>query len=363
MQPLSKENRIATVIAISSAFFLVEIVIGFRNHSLALVADAFHVASDLIGFVVALIATQKRNSSNVAPQGFTFGWQRAELLGGFFNGVFLLALGVSILLQTIERFLSPVKVTQPKWVLITGAIGLGLNALSAAILGGHGHDHGDQKKADDAPPPNAAHHHGHAHTVIPARHKEHADLGILGVLIHLIGDAINNVAVMVSAGILMATGFVYADPLASAFVGVMIVGTSLPLVLRTGRILLDSAPMPVEGVGQDILKATGVEGLHEMHVWSLTQSKALATVHVATSNDSVTDFMASAKRINECLHHWGIHNTTIQPELVQPSASLTTEGVLEADRSTATARGLTTSTCQLRCPDVTCRNEVCCDTD
>jgi Co/Zn/Cd efflux system component len=82
----SKERRIATVIVISSAFFLVELIIGFRNHSLALVADAFHVASDLIGFVVALVAIYKRKSTSAAPNGFSFGWQRAELLGGFFNG-------------------------------------------------------------------------------------------------------------------------------------------------------------------------------------------------------------------------------------------------------------------------------------
>lgn len=204
------------------------------------------------------------------------------------------------MLQTIERFLSPVKIIQPKLVLITGGIGLGLNALSAVVVGGklpdttssaavlisllptgHGHSHGSPHRKDDTAELtlNPAQHIGHAHLALSASPKEHADLGILGVLIHLIGDAINNVAVMVSAGIFMATGFVYADPIASAFVGLMILGTSLPLVLRAGRILLDSAPMEInlEDVGKDIRSVSGIEGVHEMHIWSLSKPFARAS--------------------------------------------------------------------------------------
>jgi zinc transporter 1 len=132
----SKEHRIQAVIAISASFFILELVIGFRERSLALVADAFHVASDLLGFTVALMAIRKQRADASVPSRLTFGWQRAEVVGAFFNGVFLLALGVSILLQTIERFLSPVKIKDAKLVLIVGGVGLGLNALSALVLGG-----------------------------------------------------------------------------------------------------------------------------------------------------------------------------------------------------------------------------------
>jgi Co/Zn/Cd efflux system component len=83
---LSKEHRVVVAMAMSTLFFLIELIVGFRNHSLVLVADAFHVASDLIGFAVALYAIRKRKSVKEAPKGFTFGWQRAELLGAFFNG-------------------------------------------------------------------------------------------------------------------------------------------------------------------------------------------------------------------------------------------------------------------------------------
>lgn len=117
---LSKTQRLVLIIILSSLFFALEVTIGFRQHSLALVADAFHVASDLISFGVALYAVRKVNETerglgDVKGKGFSFGFQRAELvsriirscgenteslqLGAFFNGVFLSALGVSIMLQ------------------------------------------------------------------------------------------------------------------------------------------------------------------------------------------------------------------------------------------------------------------------
>jgi solute carrier family 30 (zinc transporter), member 1 len=104
-----------------------------------------------------------------------------------------------------------------------------------------------------------------------------ADLGIFGVIIHLLGDAINNVAVMISAGVFMATSFIYADPIASAFVGLMILATSAPLVLKSGRILLEGAPIQVDfdGVRQDIARVDGIEGVHELHVWNLSKLSLL----------------------------------------------------------------------------------------
>lgn len=135
---------------------------------------------------------------------------------------------------------------------------------------------------------DASSHKGHAHTLaLSKQDKAHADMGILGVFLHLVGDAINNVAVMVAAGVVLATGFIYADPIASAFVGLMIVATSFPLVLRSARLLLESAPGEVdfEGVGKDIMNITGIEGVHEMHIWNLSacfkSAPELSRVHTS----------------------------------------------------------------------------------
>ncbi|TEA19480.1 Zinc/cadmium resistance protein [Colletotrichum sidae] len=102
---ITKRQRLVATIAISGAFFIAELTIGFRTRSLALIADAFHYMNDLIGFSVALLAVIL-SERKMAPENLTFGWKRAQVLGSFFNGVFLLALGVSILLQAIERFIN-----------------------------------------------------------------------------------------------------------------------------------------------------------------------------------------------------------------------------------------------------------------
>jgi len=132
---LSQAHRLYIVIAISFSFFAAEISIGFYTHSLALIADAFHYLNDLVGFVIALIAVLVSQRGD-APKEFSFGWQRARLLGAFFNGVFLAALGLSVFLQSVERFVSIQRVERPMLVLIVGAVGLGLNLISAVFLHG-----------------------------------------------------------------------------------------------------------------------------------------------------------------------------------------------------------------------------------
>jgi len=144
MAGLTKARKLMLIIGISFTFFLAEIAVGFYTRSLALVADAFHYLNDLVGFIVALVALKAAERDD-APPSLSFGWQRATLLGAFFNGVFLLALGVSIFLQAIERFVSLQPVENPLLVMIIGCVGFVLNVISAAIL--HGHDHDAQEAA------------------------------------------------------------------------------------------------------------------------------------------------------------------------------------------------------------------------
>ncbi|KAI4842703.1 hypothetical protein E4T44_07159 [Aureobasidium sp. EXF-8845] len=101
----STSTRLIVAIVLSFTFFVAELVVGFRTKSLALIADAFHYLYDLIAFCVALIAA-KLSDRKDAPASLTFGWERAKILGAFFNGSFLIALGLSILLQAIGRFIN-----------------------------------------------------------------------------------------------------------------------------------------------------------------------------------------------------------------------------------------------------------------
>lgn len=289
---LSSKQKLIATIGISLAFFVAEIAVAFYTGSLALLADAFHYMNDLIGFVVALAAILITEHAK-SPQDFSFGWARAQLLGAFFNGVFLLALGVSIFLQSIERFISIQRVENPKLVLIMGCVGLTLNIISATILhehhghdhgGGHGHSH--DSHAHDHNDGEATHDHeetsGHGHSpdnvniesamptsdssnppsaITPiSAHTEHRhtitklqapgrDLGMMGVLTHVIGDALNNVGVIIAALVIWLTSYdarFYADPGVSMGIAIMILLSSLPLVKNSGKILMQSAPKGVD---------------------------------------------------------------------------------------------------------------------
>ncbi|KEY81233.1 cation diffusion facilitatormetal ion transporter [Aspergillus fumigatus] len=338
---LEREHRLILVISISASFFLAEIAVGFYTRSLALVADAFHYLNDLVGFIVALVAL-KISQCSKHPKELSFGWQRAQLLGAFFNGVFLLSLGISIFLQSIDRFVSLERIENPKLVLIVGCVGLALNLISGLFL--HEHDHGESNTVDS--PDNGVElstalsslerrnslstrvlrpHVEHRHNVKSQAKKGH-DLGMMGVLIHVLGDAANNLGVIIAALVVWKAkyeGRYYADPAVSMAIAIVILLSSLPLVRKSGTILLQSVPLGVdpEDVKHDLEAIPGVESVHELHIWRLNQEKALASVHLAVSDELIADFMETAKIINECFHAYGIHSTTLQPEHVRPIPS------------------------------------------
>ncbi|KAH8764323.1 cation efflux family protein [Diaporthe sp. PMI_573] len=406
---LSPKTRLIITISISFAFFVAEITVAFKTRSLALLADAFHYMNDLIGFIVALIAVIISERSR-SPAELSFGWQRARLLGAFFNGVFLLALGISIFLQSIERFISIERIEDPRLVMIVGCIGLGLNIISAAFVhehhghdhshGGHGHDHGETHSHDH----EHSHEHGHDHgeaavvNLEPVRnssssktnrvrtHAEHRhnvaqmkkpgrDLGMLGVLIHVIGDAINNIGVIIAAVVIWQTrseARFYADPAASMFIAIMIFLSSIPLTKNSGAILLESAPRGVEidDVKHDLEQIPGIESVHELHIWRLDQQKAIASAHVVVSDQSMSNFIEKARTVNECLHAYGIHSSTLQPETAEDVAQAPQETAVATTASTSGSvsegvgsalrrRRLDPAACQIICSNL-CHNLMCC---
>lgn len=371
---VSRKNRLRAVIAISVTFFLAEISTGFYTKSLALVADAFHYLTDLIGFIVALVAVHMQERKN-APVALSFGWARASLLGAFFNGVFLLALGLSIFLQSIERFVDIKEVENPKIVLIVGCVGLALNLISGIFL--HEHDHGDGH--------GHSHSHGHAHEhssehahshdeetahdheLSSTEHSEHEhhklldskphrDLGMLGALIHVLGDAFNNIGVIISALVIWLTDSpkrFYIDPAISLYIALMILGTAIPLTRRSGTILLEAAPEGVilENVKKDLESIPGVLAVHELHVWRLNQTKSLASAHVVVRDTDVKEFMGRAKVISECLHAYGIHSATLQPELAD-GEDVRREGEMEEQIGSGKCK----LTCGTLCEPLKCCN-------
>ncbi|KAK8181695.1 zinc/cadmium resistance protein-like protein [Phyllosticta capitalensis] len=451
---LSKTNRILILLAIDTAFFLLELIVGYAVHSLALVADAFHMLNDVLSLCVGLWAVRVANSK-MRSRVYTYGFQRAETLGALVNGVFLVALCLSIFLEAIQRFVEPQEVSNPKLILIVGSFGLASNIVGLFLFHDHGHSHGghshgghshahshdelgaaeeghghshdpiadesgnvadvlpqnkignwpqsknvkrnsgeiedgssstsqyrrhsrsrsrvddfpihpasfrneiinaarrDESDSDDAvdengnPSENSPllgnkrhSHNGHAHGKSQdshANHKHaqpkdsgsgghghsHEDLNMKGVFLHVMGDALGNVGVIASALIIWLTPFswrFYSDPAISLIITVIILCSAIPLCRAASRILLQAAPssINVEDIQDDIVNLPGIISCHHLHVWQLSDTKLVASLHVQVEFDfkgqGSARYMELARAIRKCLHEYGIHSSTIQPE-------------------------------------------------
>ncbi|KAL7423782.1 Zinc resistance conferring protein [Cryptotrichosporon argae] len=154
---VSRQARIIALLVIDTAFFFLEVIVGYAVGSLALVADSFHMLNDVLSLIIALytikLATAPSSSAN------SYGWQRAEILGALINGVFLVALSVTIALEAIGRFITPSDITNPKLIVVVGSLGLASNIVGLFLFhehghGGHSHSHGPialPEPADDEP--------------------------------------------------------------------------------------------------------------------------------------------------------------------------------------------------------------------
>lgn len=206
----------------------------------------------------------------------------------------------------------------------------------------------------------------------PSNKKAARDIGLLGVLIHIAGDALNNVGVIVSGLIIWFArtgGRFYADPAISMGISFMILGTSVPLIVNSGRILLESAPvgLDVEEVKRDIALLPGIASVHELHIWRLDQRKAIASIHVVTDYDSLAEFHETAQQIGECLHAYGVHSWTVQPEMASGA-----ELALRVSGSSTLVRSQTDGSagavgsggelkCRIKCETGGCEAPKCCD--
>ncbi|KAI4099551.1 MAG: hypothetical protein L6R37_005904 [Teloschistes peruensis] len=342
---ISRTKRLLVIIAISFVFFVAEISVGFSTHSLALVADAFHYLSDLIGFIVALVALRMSERED-SPSYLSFGWQRTQLLGAFFNGVFLIALALSISLQAMERFIRMQEMEKPLWVLVMGCVGLTLNIISALFLHEHSHDHGshgghDAEKADrikhgndssssSIEIPNTAHPHHHNNHPQPVMSSGY-DLGMLGVLLHVISDAINNIGIIAVALIIAYTHSptrFYADPAISLAISAMILLSAYPLITSAGSILLQAAPLGLDlnALRDHLEQIDGVEAVHELHAWRLSQSKSVATAHLLTREGTTMEgWEKVAGEVGERFCAYGIHSVTLQPEIINNADKMSLE--------------------------------------
>lgn len=353
-----KELRIITLLLIDTCFFLLELIIGYMSHSLALIADSFHMLNDIFSLLVALWAVNV--AKNRSPDAkYTYGWKRAEILGALINAVFLIALCVSILIEALQRLLEPQEIKNPKLVLIVGTAGLISNIVGLFLFhdhghGGHSHSHGGETEHD-------LESHSHTHVsasessmdindsnisdIMPGRVLERIDehtslvgkdkkknkkkstksLNMHGVFLHVLGDALGNVGVISAALFIWKTDYswrFYSDPIVSLVITVIIFSSALPLSRRASRILLQATPSTISAdeIQREILAVPGVIAVHDFHIWNLTESIFIASIHVKIEC-TPDQYINSAKLIRNIFHEYGIHSATVQPEFTSDNVS------------------------------------------
>jgi len=273
-------TRIRLALALTAVFMLVEVVGGILSGSLALLADAGHMLTDTMALALAAIAFQF--SARPADSLRSYGYQRFQILAAFVNALSLLLIVGWILVEAVQRILTPVEV-QGDTMLLVASAGLVVNLVSFAIL--HG---GDQE-----------------------------NLNIRGAAIHVAGDLLGSVAAIIAALVIVQTGWFPIDPILSVVVAGLIFRSAWILLGRCTHILLEGAP---EWLDLDEMQARivsdvpAVASIHHVHVWGLTPQHPMLTMHVSL-NELPRDTTPVVRQIKVLLReHYGIGHSTIEVE-------------------------------------------------
>ena len=258
--------------------------------SLALLADAAHMASDAaalaLSFFVARIAIRPRNFEQ------TFGYRRAEVIGALANGASLFVVAAWIMVEAFERFGDSSMPIQGKGMAITAAVGLCVNLVVAYILSG----------ASD-------------------------NMNVRGALLHVLGDMLGSVAALIAAGVIVLTGWQAADPIASSVIAVVILFSAIRLVKECVHMLMQGTPQNLDcsAVENTIRQTEGVTEVHDLHVWSLTAGAPILSAHIVLDADRHgTELTRVVGQRLKAIH--GIEHVTIQPEASAPIIQLRIPG-------------------------------------
>jgi cobalt-zinc-cadmium efflux system protein len=275
-------TRLRITLCITLGVLLTEIAGGLLSGSLALLADAGHMATDAFGLGMALLAIHFANRP--ATRRRTFGFARAEILAALGNCVLLLGVGGYVLYEAVHRFLTPTT-TDGALTLLFGAISLVANVGSLSLL----------------------------------LRGQRESINVRGAFLEVLADALGSLAVLVSAAIVLGTGWQLADPIASLAIGLMIVPRTLKLAREALDVLLESAPRDVDvaEVRDHILGVPGVEDVHDLHIWTITSGMPVLSAHVVVSHRAL-DSAGQERVLHElqcCLgDHFDVEHCTFQLE-------------------------------------------------
>ena len=279
----ANRRRLAIAIAIVASVLVVQVTGSWISGSLALLADAGHMLSDLTGLIIALIATVV--AARPATDRQTFGYRRAEVFGALVNGIILIVVAVGVTVGAVGRLLGGEPDVHGVPMLVVAAIGLVANAAALLVLR-----------------PAAGH-----------------SINMRGAYLEVFGDLIGSALVIVAAVVILLTGFVQTDAIASLLIAALIVPRALLLLRDVLRVLSESAPADtdVEEIRDHIRYTAGVVAVHDVHVWAITSGAPVFTAHVvvepAVFREGRTGLLLD--ELSGCLaQHFDVEHSTFQIE-------------------------------------------------
>lgn len=270
--------RLKIALALTFVYMIAEAIGGWLTNSLALLADAGHMLTDVAALSLTLFAI--RFAARPATSRKTYGYYRLEILAAFVNGIALVLLSIWIIYEALARWQSPPEIKGFELTLVAVG-GLVVNIIAAYLL------HADHKH----------------------------DLNMRGAFLHVIGDLLGSVAAIIAGILILSFGWVWADAVCSVLISLIIIFGAWRLILESVNVLLEGTPSHINlaAVEETILQTTGVGGVHDLHVWTISSGIEALSVHISHDDSVLHSDLLVAVRAK--LHEsFGIDHLTIQME-------------------------------------------------
>ena len=277
---MTNQRRLLIALAITGLMTVVELVGGLMSNSLALQGDAGHMFTDTLALGLSVVALSL--ARRPASQTRTYGFHRAEVLAALGNGTILVLICGFIFYEAYQRFVEPPEV-RGTLMLAVAAVGLLANLVGILIL----------------------------------RSASRDNLNVRGAFLHMWGDTISSVGVIVAGVIILATGWTMADPIISIFIGLLILRGAVKLVLESSDILLEAVPrhLDVAHISNALKEIEGVRDVHDVHLWTITSGIYALSCHLLIEDRMVSSSSRIVEEVNQALSQkFGIGHSTLQLE-------------------------------------------------
>ncbi|XP_023135767.2 zinc transporter 2 [Amphiprion ocellaris] len=304
--------------AVCLVFMIGEVIGGYLAHSLAIMTDAAHLLTDFGSMMVSLFSLWI--SSRPPTKTMNFGWHRSEILGAFISVMSIWIVTGVLVYLAIERIVRNDYEIDGHVMLVTSGCAVIVNIIMAYILHHsttfHAHGSGYHQIDEDGQSPVS---YGHSHTLLSG----HGNTSVRAAFIHVVGDLLQSVGVMVAAIIIyFRPEYKVADPICTFLFSVFVLCTTITILRDVFRILMEGSPKGIEfnSVKEVLLTVKAVKSMHSLHLWALTLGQTLVSVHLAIEEGS--DPQSVLQEATDLLHtKFGFYSTTIQVELYSEDMS------------------------------------------